>query len=373
MKITNDTRAFCSPSKYVQGIGEFDKLYEYASIYGNKSVCLVDGFLIENLGKQLEQQWKDSDTSLRVIKFNGECSWAEIERVKEIACGFTASIIIGVGGGKTVDTAKVVADALHLPLIIVPTAASTDASTSAMAVIYTDNGEYICNVRQRNNPELVLVDSGVIVRAPLRLFVSGMGDALSTVFEARANEASNTANYVGKGYARCRAAMAIAETCYKILIEEGLQAKQAVELGVCTKAVENIIEANILLSGVGFENTGCAAAHGIHAGLTMIPGSHNYYHGEKVAFGTVCQLILENAPLKVLDEVVYFCISVGLPVTLEELGVEKTEENVRLIANTVAMHNAHILAEPFPITEELVYGAILAADAYCRSKRTSFL
>ena len=65
-------------------------------------------------------------------------SLKEIERVKKESESVKADVVVGIGGGKTLDTAKAVANKIGVPVIIVPTAASTDSPTSAMAVIYTE-------------------------------------------------------------------------------------------------------------------------------------------------------------------------------------------------------------------------------------------
>src|SRR5690606_19881320 len=101
------------------------------------------------------------------------------------------------------------------------------------------------------------------------------------------------------------AAMALANLCYETLINEGLKAKLAVDKKVVTKSVEKVVEANTLLSGIGFESGGLAAAHAIHNGLTAIEETHQLYHGEKVAFGVLVQLVLENAPIDEIEEVLY--------------------------------------------------------------------
>ena len=74
-------------------------------------------------------------------------------------------------------------------------------------------------------------------------------------------------------------------------------------------------------------------AHAIHNGLTVLEECHGMYHGEKVAFGTIAQLVLENAPAKELEEIIDFCIELGLPVTLKQLGAEHiTEEQIFAVA-----------------------------------------
>ncbi|HQJ36789.1 MAG TPA: glycerol dehydrogenase [Bacillota bacterium] len=360
--VSTSTRAFGSPMRYIQGPGEYNNIETYTSAYGEKAFFLIDGFLFEGINKRLAEIYSNTGSEYVAEKFAGECCKTEVDRVTEIIKKSNACVVVAMGGGKTMDTGKIAANDMGLPLIIAPTSASTDAPTSAMSVLYTDTGEYIGSVRHKRNADMVLIDTEVISKAPLRLFVSGMGDAMATYFEARANEKSDSANYIGKGYRRCKAAMAIAKLAYDILLEDGIKAIRALKCGACTEAVENVIEANTLLSGLGFENAGCSAAHGIHAGLTELPGTHKYLHGEKVAFGVLCQMIMENTEEEEVEKIVDFFIKIGLPVTLEQLGVEATRENISVIANKVALHNPLIKAEPFLITEQFVHDAIVAAN-----------
>jgi len=161
--------------------------------------------------------------------------------------------------------------------------------------------------------------------------------------------------------------MALAELCLNTLLEEGVKAKLALESGACTEAVEKVIEANTLLSGIGFESGGLAAAHAIHNGLTVLPECHHMYHGEEVAFGVLTQLMLENVPSEELDEIVNFCIEVGLPVTLGELGVtEVTDEKLLAVAKAATVEGETIHNMPFEVTAEKVVAAMKAADAYGR-------
>ncbi len=130
-----------------------------------------------------------------------------------------------------------------------------------------------------------------------------------------------------------QAALALAELCYNTLVEEGEKAMLAAEQHVVTPALERIIEANTYLSGVGFESGGLAAAHAIHNGMTAVPDAHHFYHGEKVAFGTLTQLVLENAPVEEIETVAALCHSVGLPITPAQLNIkEDIPAKMRLIA-----------------------------------------
>lgn len=362
--LSSTTRAFGSPLRYVQGQGEFGRLPLYTAPYGNACV-IIDGFLYQDLNARLEKAYAESDAKFVSISFNGECCEEEVERIAKIARENGAAVIVGAGGGKTMDTAKICADEMGLPVIIAPSSASTDAPVSEIAVVYKPDGEYIGSRKMKKNADLVLVDTEIIVKAPRRLFVAGMGDALATWLEAQACECSDSPNYIGSGMRRCKAGMAIAKASWDILFEDGEKALMALDSGVVTEAFENVVEANTLLSGLGFLNTGLATAHGIHSGLTVLPETHKYLHGEKVAFGIVCQMVLENTPAETVDKVMRFMVAIGLPVTLADLSVAAERDKVMAIAEKTA-NGPLIHQEPFVVTTERVYGAIIAADALGR-------
>lgn len=350
-----------SPSRYVQGRGELAHLYEHCEKYGKDLFVLVSASGKKRVEAKIAQSVEGTGAKGVYETFNGECSQKEIDRVVEAFKASGCSVVVGIGGGKIHDTAKAAAYYAGAPVVIVPTIASTDAPCSALSVIYTDEGVFDRYLFLPANPTVVLVDTDIVAAAPARLLVSGMGDALATYFEARACQASGASNCVGGKVTL--AAMSLARLCYETLLADGLKAKLAVERHVCTKAVENVIEANTYLSGVGFESGGLAGAHAIHNGLTAIPETHSLYHGEKVAFGTLVQLVLENAPLEELEEVLEFCTEVGLPTTLADLGVENpTQEQLMEVAKLACADADTLHNMPFPVDADSVYAAILAAD-----------
>ena len=289
----------------------------------------------------------------------------EIHRIMELCKEAGSEVIVGIGGGKIHDTAKAVAYYMKKPVMIVPTIASTDAPCSALSVIYTDEGVFEKYLFLPASPNMVLVDTEIVSKAPERLFVAGMGDALATYFEARACRRSDALNCVGGKVTLT--AMALAKLCYETLLDEGIDAMLAVREKVCTKAVEHVIEANTYLSGIGFESGGLAGAHAIHNGLTAVPETHDLYHGEKVAFGTLVQLVLENADQEEIQDVLAFCAEAGLPTTLEELGIKEIkEEQIMEVARLACSPDDTLGNMPFEVTPEDVYAAILGADALGR-------
>lgn len=298
-----------------------------------------------------------------IAPFGGECSQNEIDRLKKRADGADCMAVLGIGGGKTLDTAKALAHFMDVPVAIAPTIASTDAPCSALSVIYTDSGEFDRYLMLPHNPNMVIVDTRVVAGAPPRLLAAGIGDALATWFEARACSRSGAITMAG---GKCtQAALALAELCYNTLIEEGEKAMLAAGQHVVTPALERIIEANTYLSGVGFESGGLAAAHAIHNGMTAVPEAHSFYHGEKVAFGTLTQLVLENAPVEEIETVAALCHSVGLPITLAQLNIkEDIPLKMRLIAEAACAEGETIHNMPGGVSPDQVYAALLVADQY---------
>ena len=353
-----------SPGKYIQGPNATEHLAEYVKPLADNALIIADEFVFSLVEKQIIHSFQKEKLTFTKALFNGECSQNEIKRLSEVLNQNKASIVIGVGGGKTLDAAKAVAHYAKLPIVIVPTIASTDAPTSALSVIYTDGGEFESYLFYPKNPDVVIMDTSIIANAPTRLFVAGMGDALATYFEARACTYANKTTMAG-GFSTL-AARSLATLCYESLLAEGYKAKVASENNVSTKALENIVEANTLLSGLGFESAGLAAAHAIHNGFTVIEECHDMYHGEKVAFGTLVQLVLENAPIEEIEEVLDFCTQVGLPVTIEQLGFENDapnyHEKLREVAELSCAEGETIHNMPFNVSPDDVYAAILTAD-----------
>lgn len=350
-----------SPGKYVQGSNELKNLNVYTEALGTKALVLITSGGYKRIGKLIVESFKGSSCGIGFDYFNGECSKNEINRIIKIMEDGQYNVIIGIGGGKILDTAKAVAYYTKHPVIVCPTIASTDAPCSALSVVYSDSGVFEEYLFLPSNPNVVVMDTEVIAKSPVRLTVSGMGDALATFFEARAVKAKDAGTCAGGKVTL--AAMFLAKLCYETLMAEGLKAKLALEAGVCTQAVEKVVEANTLLSGLGFESGGLAGAHAIHNGLTVLEDCHGMYHGEKVAFGTLVQLVLEDVSKEELEQVLGFCISLGLPVTLKQLGVkEVTKEKIMAVAEAACAENDTLHNMPFEVTAAKVYAAILAAD-----------
>ncbi len=360
-------RSYGGPNKYIQRAGEIGRLGEHVAHLGSRAFLLADPFVLTRYGDILTATMEASGLTYQIERFNGECSSAEIDRVTGLVRASGAQVVVGIGGGKTADTAKMSAIATQARIVIVPTIASTDAPCSAVAVRYTEDGVYQEAHSLGRNPDMVIVDSAVIVNAPVRFLVSGIGDALSTWFEARSNLDSNSNNLVKPNMLPPAAGIAIARACHDVLMRDALAAKLAAENGALTAAVENIIEANTLLSGLGFENCGVSAAHGIHDGLTVLDETHAFFHGEKVAFGVLCLLMLEGRPLAEIREMALFCRSLGLPTRLADLNLASASKaDIERVAEAALLPGAPTWKVAVPLSVAIVRDAIIATDAFTR-------
>lgn len=363
-------KVFCSPSRYTQGPHATEQLGSEMRNLGldGPALLIAGSTAIRLLAPVWATTFAGAAIRYRTLPFSGECTAAEIRRGVQAARDAGARVVIGAGGGKVLDTARAIAADLALPVVNCLTIASSDAPCSALSVIYTQAGAVEEYRIYRRNPDLVLADTAVIARSPVRPLVAGMGDALATWFEARVCAEGGVKNM--RGGASTRSALALAELCYKILLADGAAAIEALRRQEPNEALERLVEANTLLSGLGFESSGLAAAHAIHNGLTTAPGTHGCMHGEKVAFGLLAQLMLESQPASVVEEVLAFCGSVGLPTTFADIGIAAPGEKLlEAIAARATAPGETIHNEPMPVTVKLVVDALREADAAGRRFR----
>lgn len=350
-----------TPQRYIQGIGAIEEIGAVLSSMGEKPFFLADSVVMKIVQPRLEKILENDHYECVFTIFQGECSHNEIARLVEQCREKSCDIVVGLGGGKTCDTTKGIKFRLNLPLIIAPTIASNDSPTSRIIPIYSEDGVLADVQILQTNPEVVLVDTEIIAKAPFRFLAAGMGDALATKFEAEQCYNSGALNFFK---ARpCQAALALSDACYHIIRKYGVAAKDALAKGIVNEAVEQIVEANILLSGIGFESGGLAAAHALNHGFTLVQQPHKSLHGENVAFGLLVQLLLENRSEKFIEDIVTFYKQVGLPCTLEQIGLNQlTANQLNAIVERTCRKGSYVYHMTIPVDEQKVKNAILMAD-----------
>jgi len=322
-------RIFGSPPRYIQGRGAFARLGAEVAQLSARPVMVIDAQVLELLRERLNEIFRGAPPA--VLPFAGEVTIATIERLTAEARGASADLVICVGGGKALDAAKGVARRLEVPFVTVPTVASNDSPTGRSLAVYDDDHTLVAIEATRTSPLLVLVDTALIVGAPVQFLQAGMGDAIAKKFEAERAVADGATNFFDGSATRL--SLMIADGCYRTLREYGAQAVAAAREGVADEAFEAVVEANVLLAGLAWENAGLSFAHAITRGLVKSRAA-NAAHGFHVAYATLVQLALEERPAAFLDDLMEFYRAVGLPVRLADLGMaEPTPSEVAQIAS----------------------------------------
>lgn len=361
-------RVFASPDRYVQGRGALGRLGELVNGLGDDVLVVTDDVVRDLTATILEKSFEAAGVRLTFELFGGVPTSAEAERIAEVIGKGSHDVVVGLGGGAAIDTAKAAGDNAGVPWVSAATLASTDAPTSALSVVYTEEGAFEAYRFYGRNPALVVVDTEFVANAPTRFLAAGVGDALATWIEARALRGTDARNMVDG--LPTRAGTTIARLSWDILWESALPALEAVEHNLVTADVEAVVEATTLLSGLGFESGGLAAAHAVHDGLTAVEETHALAHGEKVNIGSLTQLVLEGAPASEIEEFAVFTARVGLPTTLTEAGLGEADDEVldRVVeAASAPEETIHNL--PFTPSHRDVRDALKAVEGVGRSAR----
>src|SRR5690625_257764 len=349
-------RSVTAPMKFYVAKGIFKDLPEYTETLGEKPYIIADPFIYERATDELGSAYEQSE----IVEFGGENAPSEIEKHAEKVKEVETDYVIGIGGGKTMDNAKAVANEAGQSVVVVPTLAASDAPATSLSVQYTEEGEMDKYLFFPYNPDIVIADLEILAQAPAASFSAGMADAISTWIEGRKsfqtdgeNLTGNTASYTG---------YQIAKSTYETIRKYGVQALNAVENDQATAAVSNVVEANIWMSAVGAEAVGITAAHAIHNGLTQHTSIEGQ-HGEIVAFSLIATLLLESAPDEEVYDLANFLKEIKLPLTLEDLGVDEwNEEEMMKVAEAATADDETATNMTQQLTPEDVYTAIQQAD-----------
>ncbi len=309
---------------------------------------------------QLQVLYDRSELAIERVKYTPDCCETSLDRIIQAASAHQANLIVGIGGGKCLDTAKLVAHRCQLPVVTIPTTAATCAAWTALSNIYTESGAFLSDVSLANCPDLLILDYGIVATAPLRTLVAGIGDAIAKWYEAS----------VSSGHSSQTLLIAAVQQA-RVLRDILFQKSAAAIAGPCGEDWQEVVDATVLLAGVigGLGGAQCrtVAAHAVHNGLTHLPGSHHALHGEKVAYGILVQLRLQEmlqadrlaatARAQLLD----FYTEIGLPKTLAELGLsEITIAQLHHAATLACQPDSDLHRLPFAVVPEQLVAAMVS-------------
>ena len=344
------------PTQYINRVRILRTAGNYIAPWGTRALISGGKTALAVSEGQLTKSLDKAGIKWRRHLFTGESSPRNIAMIKGNAQDFKADLIIGVGGGKSLDAAKQAATELGLPVVCVPTIAATCSATTALSVIYNERGEFLRVRIHARNPSLVLVDPEIITHSPDIFLRAGILDSLAKWYEGRAVWAS-----VKNPDVQSAAAFQLAEVLYnghrKYAIDAvRLNAEHRVE-----DALIQTLDIAILLTGViqtlGKGTLFTGLAHPVHNGLTLMEESHHILHGLKVGYGIMVQLCVQNCPRKEFNDALSFFRKLGLEPSLKGLKLPFDRELILRVADKAA-NDPDIGPLNFPVNRAVIASAM---------------
>lgn len=356
---------FGSPGRYVQGQGSLDRVGPELARLGSSAVIIIDPS-VESVLDRIERSCADASVSLSVARFGGESSPEEVGRLERELQFVRSDVIASVGGGKCIDTGKALAKRLGSRMATIPTIASNDSPTSHIYVLYDSSHKLLAVEELERNPDLVLVDTGIIAKAPAHLLLAGIGDAVVKKYEVERCMETMGRNVFGSQPSL--AALIMARGCFDVLRADSVDALAAVRAQMPNAALERVVEVCILMSGLSFENGGLCIAHAMTRGLSAVHPVASALHGFQVAYGVTVQLVLEGRDAAFMADHAGFFRKIGLPLSLREIGLENpSDAQLGLIAD-LTLAAPHMRNFPRPVEREEFIAALRDVEnAYAKA------
>lgn len=343
---------FGAPGRYVQGPGVLDRLGEFIAACGPRAIVLADRFVLGLIEARVRASCEAAGVAVHIEATEGEVTEDALADLRSRLDGIDADVIVAAGGGKCIDTGKAISHERGAAYISLPTVASNDAPTSKNYVVY-DAHHRLVEVRHLPvSPRYVVVDTALIALAPRAFLLAGIGDALTKKFEAEQCLRAGGNNMFGARSSL--SGVALAAACYDVLRRHAETALGEAGSGQPSRAFEELIEAVLLMSGLGFESGGLSIAHAMTRGLSKVPGVREAQHGLQVAYALLVQLALEEGRDAAFFADLYgFYDRLGLPKTLTALGAPAVDDAmlVAIAEPTLAAPHARNFERPLSVAD----------------------
>jgi len=354
---------FGSPGRYIQGNGILRDAGTIISQYGKDILLVADDMVMDLIAPSLEQQCAKLGLAVSRVPANKDVTAKNIAELAGASERYPADIVVAAGGGKSIDSGKALANARNLPFITMPTVASNDAPTSKNYVVYNEHHQLESVGNLPYSPAAVIVDTALIAAAPAPFLLAGLGDAITKKFEAE--QALAAFGNRGRNGFQARpslAAVAVADKGYGVIRQYAEEGLKAAGTGQPTEAFEYLVEAALLMSGLGFESGGLSIAHALTRGLTAMDGAKKAPHGLQVAYGLLVQLTLEGRSGEFMDDLTGFYRKLGLPRTLADLGAPGVPADVLATAAELTMKAPHTANFARVLTAEDIVAAMVRVE-----------
>jgi glycerol dehydrogenase-like iron-containing ADH family enzyme len=309
-----------APAQVMRGFGLLREAGAAIARYGQRPLLVGGKRSLEAAQTRLAVPFKEHGLISAEVLYGKACSEKSLALMRQALEEHHADVVIGVGGGKALDAAKLLAHQCGLPVITIPTSAATCAAWTALSNVYSEAGTFQYDVGLTQCPNLLLLDYEVIATAPTRTLVAGIGDALAKWYEAS----------VSSGHSQQTLVIAAVQQA-RVLRDILLQKSEAAIAQPGSAEWQEVVDATVLMAGVmgGLGGAQCrtVAAHAVHNGLTHLSQTHSSLHGEKVAYGILVQLRLEELiqssqlAIAARRQLIQFYEKIGLPLTLKDLDL----------------------------------------------------
>lgn len=348
---------FCG---YTIGEDAFSAVEKICAPLG-KRVLIIGGetALAKSLEK-LKNALKDGFEIVDVAVYGKECCRARMEELSAAyeRCG--VDFVIGVGGGKALDTAKGTAELLKKPVVTVPTIASTCAASSALSVVYNDKHVFEGFMHFDKPAYHCFIDTRIIAEAPIKYIRAGIGDTLAKYYEAEFSARGQKKTFSDN------MALSISRMCNQPLFDDAAEALKDCRDGKITDALENVMLIILISTGMVSmlinEKFNGAAAHALFYGLTNLSGfEEKFLHGDVVGYAAAVQLVMDGRTDEA-RKVKEFLRSIGIETTLAERGIAADREAFAEVLAS-AVKDPDLEVTPYEVTEDLLFDAIVKTES----------
>jgi glycerol dehydrogenase-like iron-containing ADH family enzyme len=359
-----------APAQVIRSKGCLQQSGAVIARFGHRPLIVGGDCSTLLLAERLQPVVAPYQLAIATASYTPDCSEASLTRLEEAAATHQADVIIGTGGGKSLDAAKLLAHRCGLPIITIPSSGATCAAWTALSNIYSDGGAFLYDVSLPNCPNVLILDYDLIETAPQRTLVAGIGDAIAKWYEASVSSGHSEQTLI-------IAAVQQARVLRDLLFQKSAQALASPGGEVW----QEVVDATVLLAGVigGLGGAQCrtVAAHAVHNGLTHLLAAHDTLHGEKVAYGILVQLRLEEMlqgnqlAASARQQLLKFYAEIGLPQNLKDLGLETvTLGELYHAAEIACAPHSDLHRLPFTVVPEQLMAAMVSTTAPVESRRS---
>ncbi|NMF84968.1 iron-containing alcohol dehydrogenase family protein [Nodosilinea sp. P-1105] len=312
------------------------------------------------LAAPLRDALQQAGLAAHTAHYGSDCSEVTLTRLRRQATTDHTDVVIGIGGGKALDAAKLLAYQIRCPVVTVPTSGATCAAWTALSNVYSEQGAFLYDVTLPRCPDLLILDYALVRTAPRRTLVAGIGDGLAKWYEASVSSGASQQTLIVSAVQQAR-----------VLRDILFQKTPGALRDWGGDDWQQVVDATVLLAGVigGVGGAQCrtVAAHAVHNGLTQLAASHGTLHGEKVAYGILVQLRLEELAGKAAlattarQQLIQFYGAAGLPTTLADLGLgDISLRQLQQVAEFACRQGSDIHHLPFVVTPDAVVAAMVS-------------